>query len=128
MRPSVSPPVARGRHDQIPDQPPAQPPATTRRSHPPLSDGRPAQQRLAALPARHRVTPVPSLPGPFSALAPSAEKGGAVAGGDAFGLTDVFSRIGLESPWAGLAAALVSANLLLVFVAASAIFFIWLER
>src|SRR5262245_34792711 len=45
-----------------------------------------------------------------------------------FGLTDLFQRLGLSLTLSGALAALVSVNLLLVFVAASAIFFIWLER
>src|SRR3982075_230074 len=37
-------------------------------------------------------------------------------------------KLGLREVWASFLAAFVSVNLLLVFVAVSAIFFIWLER
>jgi NADH-quinone oxidoreductase subunit H len=46
----------------------------------------------------------------------------------AFGLTDVFEKLGIPLTWAGALAAFVSANILIAFVAVSAIFFIWLER
>jgi NADH-quinone oxidoreductase subunit H len=47
-----------------------------------------------------------------------------------YGLTDLFLRLGLKNypNTASFLAAFVSVNLLIVFVAASAVFFIWLER
>jgi NADH-quinone oxidoreductase subunit H len=45
-----------------------------------------------------------------------------------YGLTDLFQMLGLSLAWAGGLAAIVSAILLITFVAVSAIFFIWLER
>jgi NADH-quinone oxidoreductase subunit H len=43
-------------------------------------------------------------------------------------VADLLSRLGLSPPWAGPLAAVVAALILVTFVAASAIFFIWLER
>jgi len=47
-----------------------------------------------------------------------------------YGLTDLFLKLGLQNRpnLASFLAAFVSVNLLIVFVAASAVFFIWLER
>jgi NADH-quinone oxidoreductase subunit H len=44
-----------------------------------------------------------------------------------FGLTDILAKY-LPIQWAGAVAALIAVNVLLVFIAVSAIFFIWLER
>jgi NADH-quinone oxidoreductase subunit H len=43
-------------------------------------------------------------------------------------LTDLISRLGLSTPWASGIAAVIQASILVGFVAASAVFFIWLER
>jgi NADH-quinone oxidoreductase subunit H len=47
---------------------------------------------------------------------------------NAFGLTDLFVQLGIPFEYAGMLAAFVSANVLVAFVAGSAVFFIWLER
>jgi NADH-quinone oxidoreductase subunit H len=47
---------------------------------------------------------------------------------NAFGLTDLFVQLGIPFEYAGMLAAFVSVNILVAFVAVSAIFFIWLER
>jgi len=48
--------------------------------------------------------------------------------GEAFGLTSLFEWMGLSTAWASGLAAVVSAVILVTFVAVSAVFFIWLER
>jgi NADH-quinone oxidoreductase subunit H len=45
-----------------------------------------------------------------------------------YALTSLFEDWGLSPPWAGGLAAFVAVNILIGFVAVSAIFFIWLER
>jgi NADH-quinone oxidoreductase subunit H len=47
---------------------------------------------------------------------------------EAFGLTSLLEWLGLPTSWAGGLAAVISAVILVTFVAASAVFFIWLER
>lgn len=47
---------------------------------------------------------------------------------EAFGLTSLLEWLGLSSGWASGLAAVLSASILVGFVAVSAVFFIWLER